>query len=356
MKRTVSFLLVIALVFSMLIFSVGCNEDGENEYATHTAEISYTHFNTASLLSTYQDISKEQFDSYIKVSDEMLGYYHKLFDIYFEYSGINNLKTVNKNAGIAPVTVDEELIVFLEYCKELYTLTQGKTNIMLGSVLKLWHEARETATENGGTLDGSLLPTETALAEAALHTSIDLLVIDREAKTVFITDPKASIDVGATGKGYAAKKLADKLKTLGADSTVLNAGGNIVTIGVKPSGGKWVTGIRNPDLSSSESLICRIEIGETSIVTSGDYERFFVSGDRKYHHVIDPVTLMPADHFSSVTILAEDSGLADALSTALFCMPYEEGLALINSIGNVDAVWVYKDGTLKSTDGVKIVK
>ena len=357
MKRIVSILLLILVFCSVLPLFGACNNNGgkKEEYTTRSKTISYVHFNTVSILSSYGNVTEEEFESYAKTVDEMLGYYHKLFDIYYEYTGVNNIRTINKNAGKAPVTVDEELIVFLEYCKEMYALTQGKSNVMLGSVLRIWHDARELADETAGYLDESELPTQEELAEAAKHTSIDLLVIDKEAQTVYISDSEASLDVGAIAKGYAANKVAQKLKALGADSMALNAGGNIVTIGLKPDGNRWVVGITNPDKTTVNSLICKVELGETSLVTSGDYERYFVSGDKTYHHIIDPVTLMPASYFASISIFTPDSGLADALSTALFCMSYEDGLALIESIGGIDALWIYRDGTMKMTDGVKLV-
>ena len=359
MKKSILILLAFLCVCSLLPAFSACHnkkdEENKKEYTTRSKTVSYVHFNTVSTLSSYGDITAEQFDGYVKTVDEMLGYYHKLFDIYYEYSGINNIMTVNKNAGKAPVSVDEELIVFLEYCKEMYTLTKGKTNVMFGSVLKIWHNARELANEADGYLEESLLPAQEKLTEAAKHTSIDLLVINKEEKTVYIADPLASLDVGAIAKGYAATKIAQKLKSQGANSMALNAGGNIVTIGLKPNGEEWITGITNPDKTTVNSLICKVKIGETSLVTSGDYERYFVSGNKAYHHIIDPQTLMPADYFASVSIFTPNSGLADALSTALFCMSYEEGLALVNSIGGVQVLWIYKDGSLKMTNGVSLV-
>jgi thiamine biosynthesis lipoprotein len=226
---------------------------------------------------------------------------------------------------------------------------------MLGSVLSIWHDIREEADGNFGFIQESYLPTEEELNEAAKHTSIDLLVIDREASTVYISDPEASIDVGAVAKGYAVDILHKRLVEMGADSVVLNIGGNVRTIGLKPSGEEWVTGITNPDKTSDDSLICKIKIGDTSIVTSGDYERFFYAGDKKYHHIIDPVTLYPADYFSSVSILTENSALADALSTALFCMSYEDGLALVNSIGGIEVIWITTDYKIISTPGLEII-
>ena len=365
MKKIISLVLLTACALTPLLTScTGGNSgstggDGGKNYVTRSRVVSYTHFNTVSAIYSYGEATEEEFLEYVRIVDETLKYYHKLFDIYYVYAGVKNIANINANAGKMAVEVDRTLIDFLLYCKELFTLTEGKTNVMLGSVLKIWHNAREEANdednENYGYLDPSRLPDETALAEAAKHTSIDLLVIDEEASTVYISDPLASIDVGAIAKGYVVEILYDKLVEMGADSVALNIGGNLRTIGKKPGGESWVTGIQNPDKTSDESIKCRVEIGDSSIVTSGDYERYFFSGENKYHHIIDPATQFPADYFASVSILTRDSGLADALSTALFCMSYEDGLALVEAIGGVDVIWIYKDGTMKHTEGISFV-
>ena len=348
MKKIISLILIIASLLSLS----ACGGEEDN---VRSRTISNLHFNTVSKIFTYGDESDDNINRYATIADETLSHYHKLFDIYYEYAELNNIKTINKNAGKAPVKVDGELIDFLIYCKELYTLTDGKTNVMLGSVLKLWHNAREEADKDFGYLSPEKLPSSSALIEASKHVSIDDLIINEEESTVYISDAKASLDVGAIAKGYAVDILAERLINAGADSVVLNIGGNIRTLGLKPDGSSWVTGITNPDKESEESLICRIAIGDGSIVTSGDYERYFISGDEKYHHIIDPVTLMPANYFSSVTIVMKNSGLADALSTALFSMSYEDGLALAKEVG-AEVIWIKSDGTIITTDGIKIVK
>ena len=238
----------------------------------------------------------------------------------------------------------------------VYTLTNGKTNVMLGSVLKIWHDLREDADDDFGYLDPAELPTDERLSMAEAHTSIDLLVINEEESTVYISDPNASLDVGAIAKGYTVDILYNRLKAEGADAVALNIGGNLRTIGLKPNSEMWVTGITNPDKESDETVKCRIKIGETSVVTSGDYERYFISDGKKYHHIIDPTTLIPANYFASVSIITESSALADALSTALFCMSYEDGLALAEGIGGVDVIWIYKDGTVRYTEGITLAK
>ena len=333
----------------MVLSLAACDLPDAETAKPKSREISYIYFNTVSVVSAYGDMSDEEFDAHCAAIDKTLDHYHRLFDIYFEYSGVNNLCTVNKNAGKAPVKVDAELIDFLLYCKELFTLTQGQTNVMLGSVLKIWHKCREMADTDPV---GARLPDTAALTEAQKHTDIDSLVIDKEAGTVYISDPDASIDVGAVGKGYVTELLYRELKSKGVDSFALNVGGNLRTIGKKPDGSDWSTGITNPDRSSDNSLICRVRMGDTSLVTSGDYERYYTVGGVKYHHIIDPDTLMPAGYFTSVSVFTPDSALADALSTALFCMSYDDGLALVNELGDVEVIWIDKDYSLKSTDGV----
>ena len=363
MKRFLAILLIICSLFSLAACKdkTGAPDSGKGgstkkEYETKSKTISTVYFNTVSSIIACGETDVANLEKYATIADEVLKYYHELFDIYFEYSGKNNIRTINRNAGKSAVTVDAEMIDFLEYCKELYTKTNGKTNVMLGSVLKLWHECREDAMGDFGYLDPADLPTSSELETANQYTSMDMLVIDREASSVYITHKKASIDVGAIAKGYAVDKLVNRLKAEGATSVALNIGGNIRTIGLKPDGEKWVSGITNPDKSSDESLFCRVRIGASSIVTSGDYERFFYAGNTKYHHIIDPVTLQPARYFSAISIITESSALGDALSTALFCMSYEEGLALVNSIGGVEVIWVDLNYNVTSTPGIDFVE
>ncbi len=308
------------------------------------------YFNTACVAISYRGDSPEEFDSNCDAIEKLVIYYDKLFDIYYEYSGVNNLKTVNENAGKEPVKVDRELIDFLIYAKEIYILTDGKTNIAMGSVLKLWHDARENGIEDP---ESAKIPDADALNEAAKHTNINDIIINEKESTVYLADPYMTIDVGAIGKGYATEKAAELLIDRGVTSYVLNFGGNIRAIGAKVTGDGWITGITNPDTDSEESFVCRVNIKDISLVTSGDYERFYIANGEKYHHIIDPDTLMPAKYFSSVSVFTKDSGLADALSTALFCMSYEEGLALVNDIGNIDVIWVSKDGEVRYTSGVE---
>ena len=339
-KTTVSFLCIAGLF--LLLF--GCQSSVKVQEKTY-----FTYFDTVSTLYSYADDDEERFSKNCSEIEGLLKKYHRLFDIYNEYDGINNLCTVNKNAGGEAVVVERELIDFLLYAKELYSITDGEMNIMMGSVLSLWHSCRTDAI-NGD----PHLPESEALKTAGMHISIDSLVIDEKNCTVRITDDKASIDVGALGKGYAAEKIAEYLESADADGYVIDLGGNIRAVGTKPDGSGWVTGIRSPFDPSGYSK--KFTLSDTSCVTSGNYERFFELNGVKYHHIIDKDTLDPADYFASVTVICEDSSMADALSTALFCMSYEKGIDLVDKLDGVEVLWVCKDGKIYMTDGLSALE
>lgn len=151
-----------------------------------------------------------------------------------------------------------------------------------------------------------------------------------------------SIDVGSIAKGYAADCAAEVASSYGLTSFALDLGGNVKTVGEKPTG-KWVIGIQNPD----GGILKTVEVADQSVVTSGDYERYTVIDGETYSHIIDPETLYPANLYRSVTVICESSSLGDALSTSLFCMDVESGKALAEECG-VEVLWVFEDGTTES--------
>ena len=311
----------------------------------------YTYFDTVSCIYSYAEDSENRFADNTAIAAGVLEDYHRLFDIYHEYAGINNLCTVNRLAGGAPVAVDQRLIDFLRYAQQMYEITGGEMNIMMGSVLKLWHESYVRAMDDP---DMASIPDPRAIAAASVFTDPALLEVDEEACTVRITDHNASIDVGALGKGYATEQAALALQDAGVTGYVLNIGGNIRILGSKPDGSGWRTGVRNP--SDPDGAYARyLDLHDISCVTSGNYERYFTVDGVRYHHIIDSDTHYPADYFSSVTVLSADSAMADALSTALFCMPYEDGLALAESLDGVQVLWILPDGRQLSTKGMEAV-
>ena len=304
-------------------------------------------FNTSTTVVGYAK-SEDAFRKDVSAVKEKLDYYHKLYDIYHSYSGITNLKDVNEQAKNGPVEVSQEIIDLLLLSKEMYAKTDGQMNIAMGSVLKIWHDHREAAERNP---ENASLPTMEELEEAAKHTDINNLIIDTEAKTVYFADSEMSLDVGSIGKGYAVEQVALYAKELGIEQILFSVGGNIRAVGTKADGQTWRVGIQNPDKESESSYVLRVGLQDLSLVTSGDYQRYYEVDGIRYCHIIDPDTLMPANEFASVTILCADSGMADALSTSLFCMSLEEGMELVQFLEGVEALWLYHDGRQASSPG-----
>ena len=325
MKRVLSLILLACLLLA------GCTP-ADNGPKLYDASF-LTLFDTITTIKGYAD-SKEAFaETAQAIHDELLTY-HQLFDIYNDYEGLNNLKTVNDNAGIAPVAVDRAVIDLLLDCKEYYHLTGGLVNVAMGSVLKLWHEARNDGIND---IANAYLPDGEALAAAAEHVDISCVVIDEEASTVFITDPDTRLDVGAVAKGWAVQHVAQSAPT----GLLISVGGNVCPTGPKDeSGTPWVVGIQNPD---SDGYLHTIYTAADSVVTSGDYQRTYLVDGKLYHHIIDPDTLYPSGYWRSVTIVCADSGLADALSTALFLLPMAEGQTLLDAC-EAEAMWVDGEG------------
>lgn len=303
-------------------------------------------FDTSTTIIGYAE-DEENFTKQVKLLKEELERYHKLYDIYKDYDGINNIKTINENAGIAPVEVDSEIIDLLLLAKEMYKTTEGQINVAMGSVLEIWHEYREKGVNNPET---AVLPPVEKLEEAALHTDINQVIIDKEASTVYLSDSEMSLDVGSIGKGYAVEKVAEYAKEIGIENILFSVGGNIRAVGSRIDGSSWRLGIQNPDLSSSKEYVKKVQIKDMSLVTSGDYQRYYIVDGKRYCHIIDPDTGMPANEFASVSILTGDSGVADALSTSVFNMSFEDGLKLVNSMEGVEAVWIMHDGTIRYSD------
>lgn len=305
-------------------------------------------FDTVTTIIGYT-VDEESFKEYVQMIYDNLEIYHQLYDIYNDYEGINNIKTINDNAGIAPVVVDKRIIELLKFSKKAYELSGGRVNVAFGAVLSVWHEYREEGIENPE--EASLPPME-LLKEKARHTDINKLIIDEKASTVYLDDPQMRLDVGAIAKGYATEQVARQLEEKGIDGILISVGGNVRAIGGRQEVQReWNVGIQNPDRDSDEQYLLITKIMDLSLVSSGDYERYYTVDGKEYHHIIDPDTLMPAEYFTAVSILCKDSGMADALSTAIFCLPLEEGRRLIEGLDNTEALWVMKDGKLVYSSG-----
>lgn len=316
----------------------------KNKYTTYSMD----YFDTVITITGYEN-SQEDFD---KTANEMLALfaeYHQLYTIYHRFDGVENLCTINElvDGSHRTVTVDRRIIDMLLYAKEMYDTTDGIMNIAMGSVLALWHDYRTIGKDNP---DEASLPPMDDLKAAAMHTDISKMVIDEFNNTVTLTDPKMKLDVGAIAKGYATERVAKHFEDKGITGYVLNVGGNIRSIGSRADGSEWTVGIENPD---GGDYLAYLKLNGQSVVTSGSYQRFYYVDGKPYHHIIHPDTLMPATGYLSVSVVCNNSGLGDALSTALFCLPQTEGLALVESIKEAEAMWVDEEGRKVYSSGWK---
>jgi thiamine biosynthesis lipoprotein len=273
--------------------------------------------------------------------------YHQLYDIYNDYDGIANLKTVNDSAGIRAVKVDKRIIDLLKFSIEMHKKTNGKVNVAYGAVLEIWHKYRTEGTDP----KRAKVPTMSELEEANKHTSIDDIIINEAESTVYLADKAMRLDVGAVAKGYACQMVCEEVKKSGFNSALISVGGNVCAIGRRGEEDLlWSVGIQNPNKNEG-GILKTVAVADMSVVTSGTYERFYTVEGVQYHHIIDPSTHFPSRHFMSVTVISSDSGLADALTTALFNMPIEEGLALIEGTPQTEAMWVKNDNSIKTSSG-----
>ena len=335
MKRLLCILCAAALLLS------GCAvaPPAEKQY---TATF-LTLFDTVTTIVGRAD-SQEAFTATAQAVHDQLLDYHRLFDIYNEYEGLVNLKTVNDNAGIAPVQVDGRILRLLADCKEFYKATNGMVNVAMGSVLSLWHEAR-TAGLNDPL--NAKLPNEAALHDAAAHTDLDRVILDMEHSTVYLSDPDLKLDVGAIAKGWATQQVAQNAPA----GLLISVGGNVCATGPKDKNGTpWVVGIQNVD--GSEDYLHTLYVSSGCVVTSGDYQRTYMVDGKLYHHIIDPNTLYPSTLWRSVSVVCPDSGAADALSTALFLLPQAAGQALLEQY-HAEAMWVDGEGRICYSPGFR---
>jgi thiamine biosynthesis lipoprotein len=185
------------------------------------------------------------------------------------------------------------------------------------------------------------------------------VIVDTGQSTVYLAEEGMNLDVGAIAKGFATEIVAKEVAAKGMKSGIISAGGNVRTIGAPLDGvrRRWGIGIQDPDasifLNDAQELLDVAFVNDAAVVSSGDYQRYYVVDGEIFHHLIDPETLMPAKHYRAVTVIAKDAGIADLLSTELFLLPYGKSRALAESLEDVEVLWVMPDSKVKTTDGLK---
>lgn len=235
---------------------------------------------------------------------------------------------INKNAGIKPVVVDQELIDLILRAIQISKITNGAFDISYASVDKVWH------------FDGTMTrkPTDEEIKNSVSKIGYNNIIVDDEAKTVFLKLEGMKIGFGAIGKGYAADKVRKMLIDKGVKAGIINASGDLTTWGKQPDGKDWMVGITNP--LNKDHVFSWFPVIDAAVATSGNYEKFVEFDGVKYSHIIDPRTGYPSTGLISVTIFAKSAELCDALATSVFITGVDVGLDMINQLKGVECIIV----------------
>ena len=307
----------------LLLLLTGCTRQSEKQSVTGFA------FDTVLTLTAYTDDETLLTQALTKCAE-----YEQLLSTTVEGSDIWRLN----HAGGDWVDVSEDTAAVLTVAQEVYTLSGGAFDITLAPVSALWDFTADTPS----------IPAPEALEDAL--TRVDGSLLEVEGTRARLPDGM-SVDLGGVAKGYIADRIADFLQESGVEHALLNFGGNVRVVGDRPDSTPWTIGIQDPNGATGD-LIASLTLNHGSAVTSGTYQRYFEADGVRYHHLLDPDTGYPVHNgLDSVTILCDDGGLADALSTACFVLGETDGLALVESLEGVEAAFLRTDGTLTVSTG-----
>ncbi len=240
------------------------------------------------------------------------------------------IAAVNDAAGKSPVRVSADTLYVVRKALEYARLSDGAFDPTIGPVVKLWNIG----------LEGERVPEAREIKETLPLVDWRSVVLDERSSTVFLRRAGMRLDLGAIAKGYAADETARILGERRVRAAVVDLGGNVLVYGKKTDGSPWRVGVQNP-FGDRGTYLGIVSMGAGTVVTSGIYERFFEQDGKRYHHILDTRTGRPVESdLVSVTVIAPSSIDADGLSTTLFALGRERGLALVKTLPGVEAVYV----------------
>ncbi|MCG1011878.1 FAD:protein FMN transferase [Tepidanaerobacter sp. GT38] len=252
--------------------------------------------------------------------------------------------SINEMAGRDFYKVSPDTFFVIKKGLYFSNLSEGKFDITVGPLVKLWGIGTEHAR----------VPSKAEISKILPLVDYRQIELDEKNNSVFLKRPGMSIELGGIAKGYAADEAVKVLRQNGVKHGTVDLGGNIIVIGTKPDGKLWKIGIQNPFFKTRGSIVATVEVADKTLVTSGPYERYIEKDGKIYHHILDTRTGFPVENeLMSVTIIAESSIDADALSTTVFAMGLEEGMDFVESIENIDAIFITKDYKVYTTSGVE---
>ncbi|MBK5213282.1 MAG: FAD:protein FMN transferase [Flavobacteriaceae bacterium] len=251
---------------------------------------------------------------------------------------------INRNAGIKPVKVDEELYNLIGRCVEISKLTDGAFDISFASMDKIWK------------FDGSMteMPSEEAIKQSVAKIGYQNIILDPENFTVFLKLEGMKIGFGGIGKGYAADKAKKLLMEKGVSAGIINASGDMNTWGRQPDGEFWKVAITNP--MDKNKAFALLPLKDNAVVTSGNYEKYVTFNGIRYTHIIDPRTGYPATGIISATVFAPKAEIADALATSIFVMGKDVGIDFINQLPKIECIVIDEKGEIFTSKNIEIEK
>ena len=249
---------------------------------------------------------------------------------------------INRNAGIKPITVNDELFRLIERAIKISKLTNGAFDISYASMDKVWF------------FDGSMkeMPSEEDIRNSVEKVGYQNIILDEKTHSVFLKLEGMKIGFGAIGKGYAADKAKALLQSKGVSAGIINASGDLNTWGKQPNGKEWMVAITNP--LNKDKVFSWMPIDNSAVVTSGSYEKYVTFNNILYTHIIDPRTGYPATGILSVTIFTKTAELADALATSIFVMGIDTGLNFINQLNGVECIIIDKDSHITTSKNIEL--
>ncbi len=287
---------------------------------------------------TADAVSRQQFDNAVNAAATSFAELDRYYNRFSLDEKAANIGFINKNAYHQPIYAEQPVIELLHYGIAGYYRTDRLVDPIFGAVTELWRKRIVSSSAKAPPVSGEL-------RAAAQHCGADKLIIKQNS--VRLLTPQAAIDAGAFAKGFATEKVGRELCQMGLSRLAISSGGNIRAF--YPISGRscWRIGIQNPDeavLGNTES-IAAIKGSNIAVATSGDYQRYFVYRGKRYHHLIDPETLFPAEFHRSVTVACENAADADLFSTALFVTDLEHGMEIAER-EKIAALWVSKSGEI----------
>ncbi len=259
------------------------------------------------------------------------------------HSESSEIARINHNAGLEPVVVSTDTFAVINKAVEIAKASGGAFDPTIGVLVQAW--------DIGG--DNPRRPSPEEIQSLLPLVDYRQVVLDEQNRSVFLKQKGMVLDLGGIAKGYAADQAAEVLRSHGVKQAIVNLGGNVLVLGLKPDGTLWRIGVQDPEQDRGAYAII-VQLEDTSLVTSGPYERFLVVDGETYHHILDTKTGYPVDSdFTSASIITRSSLLADALSTSVYALGYEKGMDLINSFEGVEAIFFTEDHMILQSEGVK---